>query len=114
MVSTTRADGSATKVLHDSLGDVAVPVEAKYGAQTQRAVDNFPISGRPLEPVLLRALAALKSEAARVNAGRRDVPAVTRAIADAIEAAADEVVAGEWADQFPLDVFQTGSGTSSN
>jgi fumarate hydratase, class II len=114
MVTTSGVAGPATRLLHDSLGDVAVPIDAKFGPQTQRAVDNFPISGRPLEPVLLRALAAIKGEAARVNAGRRDVPGVTRAIGDAIQAAAAEVVAGDWQEQFPLDVFQTGSGTSSN
>jgi fumarate hydratase class II len=110
----TKGPGPATRILHDSLGDVAVPVDAKYGPQTQRAVENFPISGVRMEPVLLRALATLKSEAARVNAGRRDVGAVTRTVADAIREAADEIASGEWYDEFPLDVFQTGSGTSTN
>ena len=114
MAKNPREGRPATKVLHDSLGDVAVPFDAKFGAQTQRAVENFPVSGLRMDPVLLRALAALKGEAARVNAGRRDVPAVTRAIADAVQAAAAEVVAGGWLAEFPLDVFQTGSGTSTN
>jgi fumarate hydratase class II len=114
-MATNRREGTpATKLLHDSLGDVAVPFDAKFGAQTQRAVENFPVSGVRMEPVLLRALAALKGEAARVNARRRDVPAVTRAIGDAIQAAAAEVATGRWESEFPLDVFQTGSGTSTN
>jgi fumarate hydratase class II len=110
----TSGSRPATRILHDSLGDVAVPADAKYGPQTQRAVENFPISGVRMEPVLLRALATLKAEAARVNAGRRDVAAVTRAVATAIRDAADEVAAGTWDAEFPLDVFQTGSGTSTN
>src|SRR5690554_2965003 len=67
-----------------------------------------------MERALLHALAALKGQAAVVNASRRDVPAVTKAIGAAIRAAADEVMSGRWDDQFPLDVFQTGSGTSTN
>jgi fumarate hydratase class II len=104
----------ATRTLRDSLGEVEVPADAKYGPQTQRAIENFPISGTRMEPVLLRALAELKAEAALVNAGRRDVPAVTRAIANAISDAATDVAEGRWDDDFPLDVFQTGSGTSTN
>jgi fumarate hydratase class II len=89
------------------MGEVRVPAEAAWGAQTQRAVENFPISGRPVAAPLVHALALIKAEAARVN--RLD-----RAMQDAIAAAADEVVSGVHDDQFPIDVFQTGSGTSSN
>jgi fumarate hydratase class II len=114
MATTPRGGSGPTRTLHDSLGDVEVPAAAKFGPQTQRAVENFPVSGVRMEPALLHALARVKAEAARVNAGRRDVPAVTRAIGAAIEEAAAEVAAGAWDDEFPLDVFQTGSGTSTN
>ena len=102
------------RVEHDSMGNVRVPVDAYWGAQTQRAVENFPISGRPLEPRLVRALALIKAEAARVNGGSKDVPQVDRRAANAIAAAADAVAEGLHDAQFPIDVFQTGSGTSSN
>ncbi len=95
------------RVEHDSMGEVRVPADALWGAQTQRAVENFPISGRPVEPALVHALGLVKAEAARVNALE---PKVRRAIADA----ADEVAAGLHDGQFPIDVFQTGSGTSTN
>jgi fumarate hydratase class II len=99
---------------HDSMGEVQVPIEALWGAQTQRAVENFPISGRPIDRRLIRALALVKAEAALVNAKRKDVPAVTKRIGEAIAEAAESVARGEHDDQFPVDVFQTGSGTSSN
>ncbi len=102
------------RVEHDSMGEVRVPAGAHWGAQTQRAVDNFPISGAPIDPRLIRALGLIKAEAARVNARLRDVPQVTKAVGDAIAAAADEVAEGLHDAQFPIDVFQTGSGTSSN
>src|SRR4051812_9046989 len=111
-VAVMAADGF--RLEHDTMGDVKVPAWARWGASTQRAVDNFPISGTRLERRLIRALALLKGEAARVNARLKDVPTVTKPIADAIASAADEVARGEWDDQFPIDVFQTGSGTSSN
>jgi fumarate hydratase class II len=98
---------SGYRVEHDSMGEVRVPNAALWGAQTQRAVDNFPISGRPIHGALVRALALIKAEAARVNA-------LDRPKKDAIAAAAEEVVTGEHDAQFPIDVFQTGSGTSSN
>ena len=98
---------SGYRVEHDSMGEVRVPAEAQWGAQTQRAVENFPISGRPIAPALVHALALIKAEAARVN--RLDRP-----VADAIAAAAEEVASAQHDDQFPIDVFQTGSGTSSN
>ena len=96
---------------HDSMGEVQVPADALWGAQTQRAVENFPVSGLRVEPGLVRALAAIKGAAARVN-GRLGV--VPPDIAEAIAQAAAEVAAGRHADQFPVDVFQTGSGTSTN
>ncbi|MGZ4457112.1 MAG: class II fumarate hydratase [Nocardioides sp.] len=96
---------------HDSMGEVRVPRDALWRAQTQRAVENFPISGTPLEPRHVQALARVKSAAARANA---ELGVLDEASADAIAAAAEAVVRGEHADQFPVDVFQTGSGTSSN
>ncbi len=102
------------RVEHDSMGDVKVPIDALWAAQTQRAVDNFPISGIPVNERVIRALALIKAEAARVNAGIADVPSVDRRVANAIAASADEIAAGAHLEQFPIDAFQTGSGTSSN
>ena len=99
------------RVEHDSMGEVRVPREALWGAQTQRAVENFPISGRPLEPALIHALARIKAAAAQTNL---DVGTLTDEQARAITAAATEVADGAHDDQFPIDVFQTGSGTSTN
>jgi fumarate hydratase class II len=99
------------RIEHDTMGEVRVPVRALWRAQTQRAVENFPISGRPLERAQIRALGLLKGAAARVNA---KLGVLDADVADAIAAAADDVAAGKYDDQFPLDVFQTGSGTSSN
>jgi fumarate hydratase class II len=98
---------SEYRVEHDSMGEVRVPAAALWGAQTQRAIENFPISGRPIATSLVHALALIKAEAARVNQLDRPTKA-------AIAAAAEEVVDGVHDDQFPIDVFQTGSGTSSN
>jgi fumarate hydratase class II len=100
-----------TRVEHDSMGEVEVPADALWRAQTQRAVDNFPISGRPLDPPLLHALARIKAAAARTNA---DLGVITAEQRDAIRAAVAEITAGDHDDQFPIDVFQTGSGTSTN
>ncbi len=102
------------RIEHDSMGEVRVPAMACWGAQTQRAVDNFPISHLGIEARLIRALALIKGAAAPVNARLKEVPKVDKAIGDAIVSAAAEVAAGSWNDQFPVDVFQTGSGTSSN
>jgi fumarate hydratase class II len=96
---------------HDSMGDVLVPAAAKWRAQTQRAIENFPVSGMRLERAHIAALAQIKGAAARVNA---DLGVIDADLAAAIESAAAEVAAGQWDEQFPLDVFQTGSGTSSN
>ncbi|HEY6479970.1 MAG TPA: class II fumarate hydratase [Streptosporangiaceae bacterium] len=96
---------------HDSMGEVAVPADALWGAQTQRAVQNFPISGEPLHSALIMALASIKAQAALVNVELGVLaPELGRAIYDA----AAQVAAGRHLDQFPVDVFQTGSGTSSN
>jgi fumarate hydratase class II len=105
------SDESAFRIEHDTMGEVRVPAEALYRAQTQRAVENFPISGRGLERSQIRALGLVKGAAARVN-GRIGV--LDEKLAGAIAAAADEVAAGEHDGDFPVDVFQTGSGTSSN
>jgi fumarate hydratase class II len=99
------------RVEHDSMGDVLVPDAALWGAQTQRAVENFPISGRTVEPALVSALALIKGQAALVNA---KLGVVDAGVAEAIDAAASEVAAGGHLEQFPVDVFQTGSGTSTN
>ncbi len=107
-------DLAGFRIEHDTMGEVRVPAGARWGAQTQRAVDNFPISGRPIHRDLVRALALVKAEAARVNAARPEVGAVDETIGAAVAAAAERVAAGEFDDQFPVDVFQTGSGTSSN
>jgi fumarate hydratase, class II len=93
------------------MGDVLVPIAAKWRAQTQRAVENFPVSGLRVEPALVHALTAIKRSAAAMNAELGVIPADA---AKAIIAVAGEVVAGEWDDEFPIDVFQTGSGTSTN
>ncbi len=102
------------RIERDSQGEVRVPARAKYGAQTQRAITNFPISGRPIPRPLIQALAWIKAEAARVNTGLDAVPKLTPRIGKAIAAAAEEVAEGRWDAEFPVDVFQTGSGTSSN
>jgi len=105
------AESSAYRVEHDTMGEVLVPVNALYGAQTQRAVENFPISGAGLEPAQIVALARIKRAAAMVNGSLGIIDAK---IADAVAAAADKLIAGEHHDQFPVDTYQTGSGTSSN
>ncbi len=99
------------RIEHDTMGEVKVPVDALWRAQTQRAVENFPISGRGLERAQIRALGLVKAAAARVN---KQIGVLPAELADAIAAAADEVAAGKHDEHFPVDVFQTGSGTSSN
>ncbi len=99
------------RIEHDTMGEVRVPASALYGAQTQRAVENFPISGSVLEPAQIAALARIKKSAALANAR---LGVLDQDIADAIAAAADEVVTGRYDGEFPIDVYQTGSGTSSN
>jgi fumarate hydratase, class II len=104
-------DIGAYRIEKDSMGEVRVPADAKWRAQTQRAVENFPISGLPIERELIAGLALIKGAGARVRAGRG---LLDPAKADAIAASALEVARGDWDAEFPIDVFQTGSGTSSN
>src|ERR1035438_10159305 len=99
------------RIEHDSMGEIRVPESARWGAQTQRAVENFPISGQPVDPALLVALAMIKGAAATVNA---EMGTISSDVAAAIAEAAEEVAAGRHFDQFPIDVFQTGSGTSTH
>jgi fumarate hydratase class II len=102
---------SEFRIEKDSMGEVKVPAKAYYGAQTQRAVENFPISGQPLPSRLIRALGLVKIAAAVAN---RDLGKLKAELAEPIIKAAREVAEGKWNDQFPIDVYQTGSGTSSN
>jgi len=104
-------DDTAYRIEHDTMGEVRVPRDALWQAQTQRAVENFPISGTPIEPALIAALGRVKGAAARVN---KDLGVVDEALADAITTAAAEVADGKRDNEFPIDTFQTGSGTSSN
>ncbi|MDR3202543.1 MAG: class II fumarate hydratase [Bifidobacteriaceae bacterium] len=99
------------RIEHDTMGEVRVPAQALYRAQTQRAVENFPISGRGLEPAHIAALARIKKAAAKANA---ELGVLDPDIAEAIVWAADQVASGRHDAEFPIDVYQTGSGTSSN
>jgi fumarate hydratase, class II len=99
------------RVEHDSMGEVRVPAHARWGAQTQRAVENFTISGHGLDRRQIAALGLIKAAAARVNA---ELGVLSQQVAEAIGQAADDVAQGRWDSEFPVDVFQTGSGTSSN
>ncbi|WP_308290378.1 class II fumarate hydratase [Streptomyces meridianus] len=99
------------RIEHDSMGEVRVPADARWRAQTQRAVENFPVSGQRLERAHIEALARIKGAAARVNAR---LGVLDEQLAESVAQAADEVAEGRWDDHFPVDVFQTGSGTSSN
>ncbi|KQU37523.1 class II fumarate hydratase [Rhodococcus fascians] len=107
----TQTDEQQFRIEHDTMGEVRVPIDALWRAQTQRAVENFPISGRPLERTQIRAMGLLKAACAQVN---KDLGLLDGTLADAIIAAANEIAEGKHDDQFPIDVFQTGSGTSSN
>ena len=100
-----------TRMEKDSMGELAVPATALYKAQTQRAVNNFPISGRPLPSAFIRALALVKKCAAEVN---MELAFLNKKMGRAICAAADEIIRGGHVGEFPIDVFQTGSGTSTN
>ncbi|HEX2861297.1 MAG TPA: lyase family protein, partial [Lacunisphaera sp.] len=99
------------RMARDSMGEIAVPKDALWGASTQRAVQNFPISGRPLPAAFIRALALVKLAAARANA---ELELLEPAKAGLIGLAAREIADGRHADQFPIDIFQTGSGTSTH
>ena len=103
----------AFRIEHDSLGEIGVPAEAYWGAQTARAIVNFPISGIPIShhTQLIRALAMVKQAAALAN---HALGALSRDRCDAIVAAAQEIINGQWHDHFPVDVFQGGAGTSTN
>nr|WP_019710271.1 class II fumarate hydratase [Streptomyces xinghaiensis] len=103
--------GGGYRTEHDSMGEVRVPAHAKWRAQTQRAVENFPVSGQRLERAHIAALARIKGAAAKVNA---ELGVLDPETAAAIAEAAEEVAEGRWDEHFPVDVFQTGSGTSSN
>jgi fumarate hydratase, class II len=105
------SDGTRFRTERDSMGEIRVPAYAKWQAQTQRAVANFPISGQRLERAHIGALARIKAAAARVNG---ELGVLERELAEAVRAAAEEVATGRWDEEFPVDVFQTGSGTSSN
>lgn len=100
-----------TRVETDSLGDVHVPVDALWGAQTQRAIDNFPVSGQPMPPAFISAVARVKQAAAEANAS---LGLLDNSRCDAITDACRALIRGEFADQFPIDRYQTGSGTSTN
>ncbi|HKM25083.1 MAG TPA: lyase family protein, partial [Corynebacterium sp.] len=99
------------RIEHDTMGEVKVPVNALWQAQTQRAVENFPISFRGLESAQIRAMGLLKAACAQAN---KDLGLLAAEQADAIIAAAQEIADGKHDAEFPIDVFQTGSGTSSN
>ena len=99
------------RIEHDTMGEVKVPVDALYSAQTQRAVENFPISGKTLEREHIAALAQVKKAAATAN---EELDVLDSQRAAAIRSAADKVISGDFDAHFPIDVFQTGSGTSSN
>src|SRR5882672_4335966 len=100
-----------TRTEKDSLGPLEVPADAYYGVQTQRAVTNFPISGWPMPPRFIHAMGRIKRAAAKTNL---ELGLIDKKISDAIVQAASEVVDGKLDAQFPVDVFQTGSGTSTN
>jgi fumarate hydratase class II len=109
--ATPAGDEARYRIEHDTMGEVRVPADALYRAQTQRAVENFPISGRGLERAHIEALARVKKAAARANA---ELGVLPDDVAGAIVAAAEEVASGAHDAHFPVDVYQTGSGTSSN
>ena len=99
------------RIEKDSLGEVKVPKDAYWGAQTQRAIENFPVSGMVFPEVFIRAMGLIKHACAGVNS---DIGLLDPEIADAVIHACDEIMEGKFNDQFPLDIFQTGSGTSTN
>src|SRR6202011_2393688 len=99
------------RIEHDSMGALEVPADALWGAQTQRAIQNFPPSGLKMPPAFIRALGLIKHAAAGANSELGDL---AQSMALAVQAAALDVAEGRYDDQFPVDVFQTGSGTSSN
>ena len=111
MANKPQAPELTTRIERDSMGEVEVPLDAKWGASTQRAVNNFPIGGGPIPAELIHALGLVKAAAARSNV---DVGVVEQGMGEAIALVSEDVAAGTHDEQFPVDVFQTGSGTSSN
>ncbi|MBW3659467.1 MAG: aspartate ammonia-lyase, partial [Actinobacteria bacterium] len=99
------------RTAHDTMGEMQIPADALWGASTQRAVENFPISGDPVPAEVIHAHAMLKWAAATAN---EESGVLDAELADAIRKAADEVIDGQLDRHFPVDVFQTGSGTSTN
>ncbi|MDP4779257.1 MAG: lyase family protein, partial [Akkermansiaceae bacterium] len=97
-----------TRLEHDSMGELAVPADALYGASTQRAVENFPISGETMDPAIIHAYGLIKEAAAIANSALATLP---QELAEAISTASREVAEGRHDAHFPVDVFQTGSGT---
>jgi fumarate hydratase class II len=110
-MSTDSGQGGEYRLEHDTMGEVRVPASALWGAQTQRAVENFPISGLGIDPDVVHALARIKASAARVNA---ELGVLDGELATAVAEAAEAVASGAHDEHFPIDVFQTGSGTSTN
>ena len=108
---TSKKTAGRTRVEHDSMGELQVPADALWGAQTQRAVQNFPVSGQRMPRAFIRALGLIKGAAAEVNTGLGLLP---KGVGKAIQSAATEVAIGAHDQHFPIDVYQTGSGTSSN
>ncbi|MES4787110.1 MAG: aspartate ammonia-lyase, partial [Nitrospiraceae bacterium] len=102
---------AGTRIERDTMGELAVPAEAYYGVQTARAIENFPISGLRFPRCFIRALGLVKWAAASVN---ESLGILDKKIADAVKKASREVVDGRWDAHFPVDIFQTGSGTSTN
>ena len=100
-----------TRIERDSMGELQVPEDALYGAQTQRAVDNFPISGQPMPVQFIRALILAKAAAARANI---ELKQISETQGNAIVEAAQGLLDGDFMQHFPVDIFQTGSGTSTN
>ena len=100
-----------TRIEHDTMGEVEVPAEAMWGAQTQRSLQNFKIGGERLPRPMIRAMGLVKKAAALTNADLNQIP---QELAHYIVNAAEEVIQGQWDSQFPLVVWQTGSGTQSN
>ena len=111
MAAVDSEEAPSFRTEHDSMGEIKVPASAKWGAQTQRAVENFPISGQRVEKAVISALALIKRASAEVNA---ELGVIDAGVADAIVSVANEIANGAYLNEFPLDVFQTGSGTSTN
>ncbi|MRI32845.1 aspartate ammonia-lyase [Endozoicomonas sp. OPT23] len=110
-MKTNATPSDTERVERDSLGEVFVPKDALYGAQTQRAINNFPVSGQPLPTSFISAIAHIKKAAANTN---HELGLLSKPFSEAIIEASEQIISGKYTDQFPVDVYQTGSGTSSN